>query len=236
MLATRDIEKGEEVLVDRAYTWSVDQRGAADTCMRCLQEKILENGQWFAYIRCKDCSRVWYCSDRCQAADSVLHDGLECRILNGMNLNDYQGSSWAITELRVVLRTLIRKRLEFHANDNYTLERWGLWEPVQRFDDYLLLTEHKNENSQLVIETTRFWQSEWLSALCNWAGLKTDPDEIESILYRFRCNAFEIADGVAVFLRGSFFNHNCSPNVRVTKKNKKQKTNPPKQPHVPAFP
>lgn len=226
MIAARDITANEVLLADSPYCWVVDDSAKEFVCQNCFLEKDPELS---TFVGCPDCNQVFYCSEECQNIDSVQHSQDECGILKAMETEEY--SAAIITEMKLLVRTLSRKSTEklyqkkppkefpVMPNDN------GL-----TYEDYCQLVSNRENFPQATIESLEYWICDYIRRLGEWVGHRKESNiELLDILLRNRCNAFYIqgrlrehpatkdmvgqSRGCGIYVRNSFFNHSCRPNV-----------------------
>lgn len=221
MIASRDIEANEVLLADSPYCWVVDDSAKEFVCQNCFLEK---DPELLDFLPCSDCNQVYYCSAECQAIDSPQHTQDECAILKAMETEEY--SSAIITEMKLLIRTLSRKTMEaLHDNNGPMPNDNGL-----RYEDYCQLVSNRESFPQATIESLEYWICDYIRRLGEWVGNRTEDNiELLDILLRNRCNAFYIqgrlrecpatqnmtgvSRGCGIYVRNSFFNHSCKPNV-----------------------
>jgi len=230
MITSRDVEVNEVLLADSPYVWIVDDGAKTYVCQNCFLEKDEELPN---FLPCSDCCQVWYCSEECKSTDYLQHNQDECAIFKAMETEEY--SSAIITEMKLLVRTISRKSLEAlfdegadplgddgvsaMPNDN------GL-----RYKDYTSLITNRESFPQATIESLDYWICDYIRRLGEWVGGRTETNiELLDILLRNRCNAFYIqgrlreaavahgivgqSRGCGIYVRNSFFNHSCQPNV-----------------------
>jgi len=222
MIASRDIEANEVLLADSPYCWVVDDSAKEFVCQNCFLEKDPELPN---FIGCSDCNQVYYCSDECKTIDYVQHSQDECGILKAMETDEY--SSAIITEMKLLIRTLSRKSMEqMHEGEETAMPN----DNGLRYPDYCQLVSNRENFPKATIESLEYWICDYIRRLGEWVGKRTEENiELLDILLRNRCNAFYIqgrfrdspatqgmtgvSRGCGIYVRNSFFNHSCKPNV-----------------------
>jgi SET and MYND domain-containing protein len=230
MIASRDVEANEVLLADSPYCWIVDDSAKTYVCQNCFLEK---DDDMQAFLGCSDCCQVWYCSEECKSTDYLQHNQDECAIFKAMETEEY--SSAIITEMKLLVRTISRKSLEVLFEENgETVDENGQ-SPMPndnglRYKDYASLITNRENFPQATIESLDYWICDYIRRLGEWVGGRTETNiELLDILLRNRCNAFYIqgrlrdvavaqgmvgqSRGCGIYVRNSFFNHSCQPNV-----------------------
>jgi len=224
MIAAQDLVKDDVLLADYPYCWIVDESSKEFVCQTCFLEKddIME-----AYIGCGDCNQVFYCSEECRNLDYVQHSQDECAILKALEMGEY--SPLIITEMKLLIRTLSRKSVESIADENNN-PNMITGDNGLRYVDYIQLITNRENFPQSTIESLDYWICDYIRRLGEWVGGRTETNvELLDIILRNRCNAFYIqgritqaaaekgvagqSRGCGIYVRNSFFNHSCSPNV-----------------------
>lgn len=224
MISSRKIEPNDVLLADSPYCWVVDDSAKDFVCQNCFLEKDPELSD---FLGCPDCSQVYYCSEECKNIDYVQHSQDECGILKAMETDEY--SSAIITEMKLLIRTLSRKSMELlHADEEGDVDMPN--DNGLRYEDYCQLVSNRENFPQATIESLEYWICDYIRRLGEWVGSRTEDNiELLDILLRNRCNAFYIqgrlrdspstagmtgvSRGCGIYVRNSFFNHSCRPNV-----------------------
>jgi len=235
MIATKDISAGETLLSDFPYCWVVDEPAKFFVCQNCFLEVQPASGDTppAGFLMCSECNQTGYCSEECLMSDYPQHSQDECSMFKHLETSEYSPS--IVTEIKLLIRTLSRKWLELHiaecgssyvsqhphdpsrafANDN------GL-----RYADYSTLITNQSNFPEHTLQSLDYWICDYIRRLAHWVGgHEEDNTELLEILLRNRCNAFYIQGrtldektsgetrGCGVYVRNSFFNHSCAPNV-----------------------
>jgi hypothetical protein len=89
-------------------------------------------------------------------------------------------------------------------------------------DDYLCLIAQPEDFSAETILSVREWICSYLSKMSEWLGCEESEDSLLELLLRNRRNSFSIWDddsngqrGIGVYVRPSFINHSCEPNLEI---------------------
>eukprot|EP01133_Synstelium_polycarpum_P012049 gene12049-14097_t len=194
IVATEDLEAQTVILRDLPYTWAVDYTSKGSVCQQCFLEVPLEMQVQGAndepaqeFHMCDVCQFVGYCSQECKAIDAPQHQ-LECTIFKNFELDEYSTS--LISEVKLLIRTLSRKWLE---------------QSLPAEEEHASYAKYRDATTTIPQEN----------------GLRySDYDQLVSNI----CNAFYIqgrpkgggngeSRGCGVYVRNSFFNHSCDPNV-----------------------
>lgn len=97
VVATRDIEIGEVLVVEKPYATILDQNNFYSHCSYCT------NNIWNG-IPCEHCVNCVYCSEVCKSEAWEKYHHLECSFLNFML--DHQIHSHQLLTIRLVLRAI----------------------------------------------------------------------------------------------------------------------------------
>ncbi|GAM19090.1 hypothetical protein SAMD00019534_022650 [Acytostelium subglobosum LB1] len=232
IVATKDIEHTTVILRDLPYVWAVDMTSKHFVCQQCflevpVEEQHGENPEYFAM--CDKCQFVGYCSEECREIDSLQHN-LECAIFAHFDTTDYTDS--LISEIKLLVRTLSRKWLEqsLKETEGSLYHKYKSVTPVPqenglRYKDYEQLVSNINAFSPALKESLLHWICDKVIAVMKkHTGRRENDVDLLNVILRNRCNAFYIqgrprtggngeSRGCGVYVRNSFFNHSCNPNV-----------------------
>eukprot|EP01112_Ceratiomyxa_fruticulosa_P021558 TRINITY_DN7630_c0_g1_i1.p1 TRINITY_DN7630_c0_g1~~TRINITY_DN7630_c0_g1_i1.p1 ORF type:complete len:477 (+),score=92.97 TRINITY_DN7630_c0_g1_i1:100-1431(+) len=240
MIATKDLVQGDVLLSDFPYCWVVDETAKDFVCQNCFLEMnphntnvaLAPDGSQPEFIKCPDCQQTGYCSEYCLAADYCQHSLDECALFRNLEINEY--SPVIVTEIKLLIRTLSRKWLEAQIAENEGREEQAEGGEQKKFsndnglryEDYSSLITNKASFPANTLESLDYWICDYIRRLTEWVGGREEKNsELLDILLRNRCNAFYIQGrtfdektsgetrGCGVYVRNSFFNHSCAPNV-----------------------
>ncbi|EGC28624.1 hypothetical protein DICPUDRAFT_159919 [Dictyostelium purpureum] len=239
LVATKDIEEQTVILRDLPYTWAVDHAACDIVCQHCflevpLNQQILPTD----FYMCEGCNRVGYCSIHCKYIDYNQHR-FECQIFKELDTEEY--SPFLLSEIKLLVRTLSRKWLEESINssagvDESEISKINTYNQYKnpsslipqdnglRYNDYADLVSNVENYNESLKESLSYWICKYIVKLAAKIDKEEDEDELLNILLRNRCNAFYIqgrprdgtsgeSRGCGVYVRNSFFNHSCDPNV-----------------------
>ncbi|EGG21882.1 SET domain-containing protein [Cavenderia fasciculata] len=179
---------------------------------------------------CEDCSFVGYCCKECMEKDSHQHK-FECLVFQNLDQSEY--SSSLLSEIKLLIRTLSRKWLEQSLQEEGTQYRkYKQYEDSNvpqenglRYSDYDQLVSNIEAFSSTLKDSLSYWICDPVIRLgSKYVQKKEDGVDLLNVLLRNRCNAFYIqgrpknggngeSRGCGVYVRNSFFNHSCNPNV-----------------------
>ncbi|KAN0029555.1 hypothetical protein ACTA71_007684 [Dictyostelium dimigraforme] len=241
LVATKDLEEQTVILRDLPYTWAVDHASCDSVCQHCflevpLNQQILPTD----FYMCEGCQRVGYCSPTCKCIDYSQHR-FECQIFKELDTEEY--SPFLMSEIKLLVRTLSRKWLEdsitltagIDINDE-TIKKQNTYNQYKssqslipqdnglRYNDYAELVSNVENYNESLKESLSYWICKYVVKLSAKQGKTEDEFDLLNILLRNRCNAFYIqgrprdgspgeSRGCGVYVRNSFFNHSCDPNV-----------------------
>ncbi|KAN0016143.1 hypothetical protein ACTFIU_006098 [Dictyostelium citrinum] len=241
LVATKDLEEQTVILRDLPYTWAVDHASCDSVCQHCFLEVPL-NQQVLPtdFYMCEGCQRVGYCSASCKCIDYSQHR-FECQIFKELDTEEY--SPFLMSEIKLLVRTLSRKWLEdsitqtagIDINDE-TIKKQNTYNQYKnpqslipqdnglRYNDYAELVSNVENYNESLKESLSYWICKYVVKLSAKIGKIEDEFDLLNILLRNRCNAFYIqgrprdgspgeSRGCGVYVRNSFFNHSCDPNV-----------------------
>jgi len=220
MLASKELPAGSVLLADSPYCWVVDDAAKEIVCQHCFLEK---DPAMEEFVTCEDCKQVYYCCEECRDLDYAQHGLDECKIFAALETVEYTPA--IITEMKLLVRTLSRKSVE---NADYQVKIPN--DNDVRYSDYVRLITNRENFSQDTIGSLDYWICDYIRRLGEWVGeRKEDNIELLDIILRNRCNAFYIqgrlrdeavtngmvgtSRGCGIYVRNSFFNHSCQPNV-----------------------
>eukprot|EP01132_Coremiostelium_polycephalum_P003269 gene3269-4094_t len=231
MISTEELEESTVILKDLPYTWAVDHCAHNYVCQQCflevpIEQQINDND----FLICSGCERVGYCSSTCMDIDRPQHS-LECKILDVIDSQEY--SSTLISEMKLLLRTLSRKWLEQSLKEDQVEYYKNYKNPASlipqdnglRYKDYNQLVSNIESFPESLKESLSYWICKYIVKLAHEkTGRIEDEIDLLNIVLRNRCNAFYIqgrlkeggngeSRGCGVYVRNSFFNHSCKPNV-----------------------
>lgn len=240
LISTGDLENNTVLLKDLPYTWAVDHCAFNFVCQQCFLEVPLDSQvaqpdgtPGAEFIVCEHCERVGYCSEKCRDIDSAQHN-LECAIIERLDTQEY--SSSLLSEIKLLVRTLSRKWLEQQLNE-YATNTTAHYQKYKsetaqipqdnglRYDDYIELVSNVESFQESLKESLTYWICNYIVKLAREeCQREEDGQDLLAILLRNRCNAFYIqgrpkeggngeSRGCGVYVRNSFFNHSCNPNV-----------------------
>jgi hypothetical protein len=223
LIAQRDLQPGHLVISNRPYARTLRPSLWSDRCFQCMAT-LPEQG-----IKS---SCIWYCSQRCQQVDYLLHHQVEGPLLDSLRATIK--SDDILSDMILVARTLRRTHSQGQQDILYaslqgqhtTSSSSGSSinsEPapiVSTGTDVRKLVYHEPEDLTSVTSVAQ-------SVLD--AGLlgpnlqdKVSVDEIVKTLLCFGCNNFAVTSnllvtvGAACTPAGAILNHACSPNTAVT--------------------
>ncbi|KAM9992673.1 hypothetical protein ACTFIY_010111 [Dictyostelium cf. discoideum] len=241
LVATKDLDEQTVILRDLPYTWAVDHATCDSVCQHCflevpLNQQILPTD----FYMCEGCQRVGYCSASCRCIDYSQHR-FECQIFKELDTEEY--SPFLMSEIKLLVRTLSRKWLEdsitqtagIDINDE-TIKKQNTYNQYKnpqslipqdnglRYNDYAELVSNVENYNESLKESLSYWICKYVVKLSAKLGKIEDEFDLLNILLRNRCNAFYIqgrprdgssgeSRGCGVYVRNSFFNHSCDPNV-----------------------
>ncbi|KAK5583742.1 hypothetical protein RB653_005341 [Dictyostelium firmibasis] len=241
LVATKDLDEQTVILRDLPYTWAVDHASCDSVCQHCflevpLDQQILPTD----FYMCGGCQRVGYCSINCKCIDYSQHR-FECQIFKELDTEEY--SPFLMSEIKLLVRTLSRKWLEdsiaqtagIDPNDE-TIKKQNTYNQYKnpqslipqdnglRYNDYAELVSNVENYNESLKESLSYWICKYVVKLSAKIGKTEDEFDLLNILLRNRCNAFYIqgrprdgspgeSRGCGVYVRNSFFNHSCDPNV-----------------------
>ncbi|KAM9968681.1 hypothetical protein ACTFIW_000554 [Dictyostelium discoideum] len=241
LVATKDLDEQTVILRDLPYTWAVDHATCDSVCQHCflevpLNQQILPTD----FYMCEGCQRVGYCSANCRCIDYSQHR-FECQIFKELDTEEY--SPFLMSEIKLLVRTLSRKWLEdsitqtagIDINDE-TIKKQNTYNQYKnpqslipqdnglRYNDYAELVSNVENYNESLKESLSYWICKYVVKLSAKLGKIEDEFDLLNILLRNRCNAFYIqgrprdgssgeSRGCGVYVRNSFFNHSCDPNV-----------------------
>jgi len=232
----RDLQKGELIIEEEPYVIVVDSHVQHSVCNTCWKLSSLCNSivsrscseqvSWRTY--CHSCCYVWYCSQQCLTKDFEHINSLECLMLRRLKQLPYlrEISSVNRTIIRLIIRLISKKYQELNSTNqpevpSNKMEQNGTKAFPCSFDDLWYLI-----SNEVLFDETHMSTITWLSDLIV-DDLLVSPEEkklitkedIIALICREECNSFGIwldteqPIGLGIYLRSSFFNHSCAPNV-----------------------
>lgn len=211
LVAARDIEEGETVLLSAPYAFSVTEPEKRRVCSRCLRICSAPAAEYD--LCCSDCGEVWYCTRECLQQDAPLHH-FECSLLKAF----LREADWAVTEnrteVRLILRLLARRALERVGGEQSRIP-----DPLVRdrsFNDFLLLSAHRERLSEEAIQMFEE-VAIYLQQMDRWLSGEETSLIVETFL-RARINGCSLWTtraeiGQGVYLEASLLNHSCQPSL-----------------------
>ena len=206
--ATRQICRGERILVERPLVLTVAYAAREHTCAFCLADRrIAEDHEWVAC----SCGVHYYCSERCANAMAPRHGGVECAALGGVDWESIEEDDrdTLLQGVRILSDRANAVCLDcgpagvHGAADAYTQRLVGLTPSTATARDAL-------DGSCAAI----------LDALPKSSGARVAPNVLLDILERHSCNLYGVSgrggEEVAAASFVGFFhllNHSCVPNV-----------------------
>lgn len=166
-----------------------------------------------ALTMCTGCEEVWYCNEECRLADLPEHGHYECRALKAFDIpwakDYYSYCDDLVTDIRLLIRALNKKRLQEEAQSN------------EFHEEYQLLISNMNCYPEDVLASLRSIVQYTNYLVPDEAFVP--EDELLEIYCRHRVNMFGIwanggeCLGYGVYPRASYFNHSCWPNTTFYK-------------------
>lgn len=96
IIATRDIEIGEVLVVEKPYTVCLDKNNYYYYCHFCLES-------FWAGIPCDQCTHTLYCSPECKAAAWEKYHKFECPVSDLLQQHDEPPAVLIITSLKLFI-------------------------------------------------------------------------------------------------------------------------------------
>ncbi|KAI1290799.1 SET and MYND domain-containing protein 4 [Halotydeus destructor] len=217
LAVTRDVVKGEVIIVCKATASVLASAFTEDYCDHCM----LPFGDRF--LSCSSCTLVKYCSAICRRQAMADYHGSECKWLPVLRL--YPN---ALHALRIMLSCGFDKSLKYSLSaDKRSLEDWTKMTFGPRFECFYSL--FRKDMQSLEFKYSYPMAAAVYGIICQRMGLISQDDVIafssqtmmESLLIISR-NADTVftADwskivGSAIHMTSSMFNHSCEPNVHT---------------------
>ena len=211
LIANKNLKPGHLVISNQPYARTLRPALWSDRCFQCM-ETLPPQG-----IKS---SCIWYCSNRCQQIDYLLHHQVEGPILESLRTNI--ASDDVLSDMILVARTLRRTYSNGSQDQLYASFHSGSFGPkpiVSTADDVRALVYHEPEDMSPV---TSVAQNVINAGLLGEYKSKITVQEVAKTLLCFGCNNFAVTNkllvtiGSGVCPAGAILNHACSPNVVVT--------------------
>jgi SET and MYND domain-containing protein len=211
LVASRDIEAGETVLLSHPYAFTVTEQEKSRVCSHCL--RVCPDHSGSLAFSCRECEEVWYCCSACQEQHRPQHR-FECSSLKAFLREADWASTENRTEVRLVFRILSRRAFELTS-----LERNNAAHPPaqdRRFDDFLVLNTYRQRWSRESIEMFEEVVP-YLQRLDPWLAAQ-DSNLLVDTFLRFRINGCALWTttaeiGQGIYLEASLLNHSCQPTL-----------------------
>ncbi|KAI9208805.1 uncharacterized protein BJ171DRAFT_487370 [Polychytrium aggregatum] len=211
-LATTDIAPGTIVYEEKAYTLIVAHPSKDQFCHHCI-EPIKEEAK-DEIIRCEACDSVLYCGNECKELNAAHHE-LECPVLPKL-VEIAQEHNINVDLLRLILGILTRKTLQESGNESShdSLSPW---------DCVVDLSVHREAFDKTWIKSISDAAAKVVELLPE--NMKLPTNEVVDLACRINSNAHSMQDTegktqVAAFglfpLGSLFFRHSCAPNVHFS--------------------
>lgn len=207
MYASRFIEAGETILVERPFVLTVSHAARTQFCAHCLANSLPGKAGWD--IQCHGCGTQFYCSNECLKAAGPRHTGVECEALAAANAARLDED-----EIDTVFQfiRILSDRLHAWSCDVGPAGVCGAGNShAERLVGVTPSTDAARSNLLRICSAT-------LSCLAPPARIP--PAELLDLLERHSCNLYGVTgaageDVASASFVGFFhlFNHSCYPNV-----------------------
>jgi len=197
-VAARNISRGECILRENPYACVVDEYKRQKVCNSCFKLKL--EGDW--KIHCPNCSRVYYCSEACEAREQDVHS-FECRFIHKIEPEHLFKDNLEIIKMTIRLycsKLANKKRLIFNP---------GVHAKFDMIDNLLA-----HPKFATLDEGTKIL--EYIFRIMNMTD-ESEREAITKIYCMEETNVFRMwskdVSGECLYAFSSFLNHSCAPTV-----------------------
>ncbi|KAF0990755.1 hypothetical protein HZS_2002 [Henneguya salminicola] len=190
--APRSIKQGEEIFQELGFSACVYRDFVQNVCAYCLVhcDNITTKMFPLDFFACKECNKVFYCSNKCQLDDIGIHK-IECKWLSNYN-------GIPTVTARLIARILIKERTS------------TVWQTNKLFAGNCnnISSEDHEISRKTLIEINLYVSKTYISSSDQLSRLLQAINLNGVIINSYDCSQI----GVGIYPNFSLINHSCNPN------------------------
>ncbi|EGC35483.1 hypothetical protein DICPUDRAFT_33308 [Dictyostelium purpureum] len=130
IIATRDIDVGENLLKCKAYfsmPCEIYKKITCGNCVKIIKRPQQEKKKKVKEYKCNVCNEIWYCSEFCKKESQPIHAHYECKFfkkIKAPKLSEWEIDPDTFTEVRMMVGVISRFYQERVLNKKFNLSNY----------------------------------------------------------------------------------------------------------------